>query len=104
MITTQSDLFDPPILPGLRYGTDVITSGEELALIESINAVGLAPFRFQGWVGKRLTASFGWRYDFDSGQFSPCESIPSWLMPLRAHAAKFAGLDPAELVQALLIR
>jgi DNA oxidative demethylase len=67
-------------------------------LIASIDAVELSPFRFH------LTASFGWRYDFDDASFAPAEAIPNRLLPLRAKAARFAGLRPGELVQALLIR
>jgi len=73
-------------------------------LITSINAAELSPFRFHGWQGRRLTASYGWRYDFDDASFAPAEAIPDWLLPLRAKAARFACLEPDELVQALLIR
>jgi alkylated DNA repair protein (DNA oxidative demethylase) len=47
---------------------------------------------------------YGWSYDFDDGSFTPAETIPSWLLPLQAKAARFAGLTPDELAQALLIR
>ena len=70
----------------------------------SIDAVGLSPFRFHGWLGKRLTASFGWNYDFDTARFTPAEPFPAWLLPLRGKAARFAGQAPEDLVQALLIR
>lgn len=70
----------------------------------SIDAAGLSPFRFHGWLGKRLTASYGWRYDFDDASFAPADPIPDWLLPLRAKAARFAGVQPDEFVQALLIR
>ena len=63
-----------------------------------------SPFRFHGWLGKRLTASFGWNYDFDTARFAPTEPIPDWLCPLRKRAAQFACLEPNDLVQALLIR
>jgi alkylated DNA repair dioxygenase AlkB len=100
----QADLFDMPLLPGLSYSADVVTREEEQALIDWINAMPLAPFRFQGWTGKRMTFSFGWRYDFDKGGFGPAEPIPAWLAPLKAKAAVRAGLADEELVQALLIR
>jgi alkylated DNA repair dioxygenase AlkB len=73
-------------------------------LIASIDASPLSPFRFHQWLGKRLTAMYGWSYDFDDGSFTPAETIPSWLLPLQAKAARFAGLPPDELAQALLIR
>lgn len=81
--------------PGCAGGT--CASGQ-LAAIE------LAPFRFQGWLGKRHTASFGWRYNFDDARFGPTEPIPAFLLPLRARAARFAGLAEADLVHALVAR
>jgi alkylated DNA repair protein (DNA oxidative demethylase) len=100
----QSDLFDRSGLRGLAQAEAIVTSNEERALIASIDAVELSPFRFHGWLGKRLTASYGWRYDFDTGSFGPADPIPSWLLPLRERAASFARLAPPELVQALVIR
>lgn len=101
----QADLFpSPPPVPGLCQRDGLVTPEEEAALIARIDAAGLTPFRFQGWVGKRLTASFGWSYDFDRGRFAPADPIPDWLEPVRRRAAAFAGLAPEALVQALLIR
>ena len=100
----MNDLFPPSAPSGLSYRADFLTSAEEAALIAAIDATGLAPFRFQGWTGKRLTASFGWHYDFDWAAFRPAEPLPAFLLPLRARAADFAGLAPDALVQALLIR
>lgn len=62
------------------------------------------PFRFQSWEGKRLTASFGWTYDFDTGHLAQGEPLPAWLLSFRDRAARFAGLPVETLVQALLIR
>ncbi|WP_157216606.1 alpha-ketoglutarate-dependent dioxygenase AlkB [Flavisphingomonas formosensis] len=97
-------LAPPPAVPGLVQRDALIAPEEENALIAAIDAAGLAPFRFQGWLGKRLTASFGWSYDFDRGRFEAAEPIPDWLEPIRLRAAAFAGLAPDALVQALLIR
>jgi alkylated DNA repair protein (DNA oxidative demethylase) len=99
-----ADLFDMPILPGLAYREDIIDAAEEAALIAGVDAQALSPFRFQGWLGKRLTTSFGWSYDFDRGSFDQAPPIPDWLLPLKARAAAFAGLADADLIQALLIR
>jgi DNA oxidative demethylase len=100
----QPDLLATPRLAGLSQADAIVTPDEERALIAAIDAVGLSPFRFHGWEGKRLTASYGWRYDFDDASFRPDEPMPDWLLPLRARAAGFAGLEPDELAQALLIR
>src|SRR6201987_5027944 len=103
-IPGQPDLFDEPCLAGLFQRSAIVTPGEEQMLIESIDAAELSPFRFHGWLGKRLTVMYGWNYDFDDASFTPAEAIPDWLLPLRAKAARFAGLPPDELAQALLIR
>ena len=104
LIPGQPDLLDEPRLDGLSQAGAFVTSGEERMLIASIDAAELSPFRFHGWLGKRLTASYGWRYDFDDAGFAPAEAIPDWLLPLRGKAARFACLQPGDLVQALLIR
>ena len=100
----QADLFGPPILPGLKQQTDFVTEGEEQALIARIDDADLNPFRFQQWTGKRLTRSYGWSYDFQTGAFTPVEPIPEWLHSLKQRAARFAGVHAEALVQALLIR
>ncbi len=97
-------LFNAPLIPGLAMRDDLISPDEEAALIAAIDAVELAPFRFQGFIGKRLTRSFGWQYDFDRASFTPTEPIPDWLLTARNRAAQFAGIDPDDLAQILLIR
>ena len=104
MASLSPDLFDAPILPGLSYADSIMSAEEEIELIARIDAQALAPFRFQGWLGKRLTISFGWNYDFDRGAFGPTDPIPDWLLALKSRAADFAGLPDSELVQVLLIR
>ena len=97
-------LFDAPLIPGLALREEFVTEAEEQSLIAAIAEVELSPFRFQGFTGRRLTHSFGWRYDFDNGRFAETGPIPAWLLPLRDRAAVFAGLPAADLVQVLLIR
>jgi alkylated DNA repair dioxygenase AlkB len=100
----MNDLFDTAIVPGLQLADDIVTPAEEAELMAWIDASDLAPFRFQGWLGKRLTHSFGWRYDFDTARFAETEPLPDWLLPLRAKAADFSGPAAEDFVHALLIR
>jgi len=100
----QHDLFATPRLSGLSLFEDGVSQAEERTLIAAIDGVELSPFRFQGWLGKRLTAAYGWSYDFDRGGLEPALPLPGWLQPLRERAARLAGLSVAELAQALLIR
>lgn len=99
-----ADLFDTPLIAGLRYCEEIIGEAEEEALIGQLLAADLSPFRFQGWLGNRKTTSFGWRYDFDDGAFHPAEPIPTWLKSLREKAALFAGKRPNDFVHVLLAR
>lgn len=103
-MNTISDLFGHPAIPGLSTASDIISGVEEAALVARIDACDLTPFAFHQWTGKRLTASFGTRYDFASGRLDEARPIPDWLQPLRTAAAGFAGLEPDDLSQALLIR
>jgi alkylated DNA repair dioxygenase AlkB len=98
------DLFGVPIVPGLVLRDALLDAEEEAELIARINGEDLSPFRFQGWLGKRLTRSFGWHYDFENGRFGQTDPVPDWLETVRVRAAAFAGLRTEVLVQALLIR
>ena len=98
------DLFGSVSLAGLSYAEDLVGPAEEALLIAAIDRAELSPFRFQGWLGKRLTASFGWRYDFDDARFTRGAPLPDWLLPLRDRAAAFAGLPVDAFEHALLIR
>lgn len=98
------DLFDEPLLTGLDAADDFVTADEERSLAAHIDALDLAPFRFQGWEGKRLTHSFGLHYDFDRGALAATAPMPAWLEPVRDRAELFAGVPSGTLEQALLIR
>jgi len=97
-------LFDAPLIDGLRYAEGVISAAEEQALLRRLAQLDLAPFKFHGWLGNRRTQSFGWRYDFEDASFTPADPLPDWLLPLRAHAAAFAGIAPDDFVHVLLAR
>jgi alkylated DNA repair dioxygenase AlkB len=94
----------PPNVTGVSCSGAFVVPDEEQSLIASIDAAGLTPFRFHGWIGKRLTASYGWHYDFADADFAPAAPIPDWLLPLRDRAARFVYLQPDELAQVMLIR
>ena len=85
-MTAQPDLFAAPLLSGLSYAEALVDEREEAALLAVLAEVEVAPFRFQGWIGKRQTTSFGWRYDFDNVSFRPTEPVPDWLLGLRETA------------------
>jgi alkylated DNA repair dioxygenase AlkB len=100
----ELDLFGALVSSDVPTSQNIVDAAEEAALIASIDAADLSPFRFQQWTGKRLTCSFGWSYDLETGRFAPTDPMPDWLIPLQRRAASFAGLPAEDLVQALLIR
>jgi len=100
----MADLFGTTTLPGLRLQQNIISFAEARDLAARIDAADLTPFRFHAWTGKRVTASFGWSYDFEAGRPSEGMPIPDWLEPARAYAARFAEVEPEDLVQALVTR
>jgi alkylated DNA repair dioxygenase AlkB len=105
MVRKQLSLLElAPTLPeGFKYQSDIIAPAEEQQLLEHIRELPLKEFEFQGFVGKRRTISFGWRYDFNERALRSAEPIPPFLLRLREAAAGFAGLAEDQLQQALVI-
>lgn len=103
-LALMPDLFGTPSVPGLSVRDAFLDAGEEAALIAQIDADSLVPFRFHQWTGKRLTRSYGWSYDFETGRFAATDPIPEWLGAIKRRAADFAKLAIEDLSQALLIR
>ena len=101
----QGDLFEREIeLPqGMRYAAELIAADEEQALLTELRALPFKEFEFHGFLGKRRTVSFGWRYDFNGGGLQEAGDIPPFLLPVRQRAAHFASLEAASLEHALLI-
>jgi alkylated DNA repair dioxygenase AlkB len=103
--TTQRDLFeDVDALPdGMRYAAGLISSAEAQALLAELPRLPFREFQFHGFLGKRRTVSFGWRYDHNGGGLQPAGEMPAFLLPLRERVAGFAELDASTLEHALLI-
>lgn len=99
----QLGLFGEPSMPqGFRYQPDLIFPDEEEELLGRIRELPLKAFEFQGYTGKRRVVSYGWKYDFNERRLERRDDIPDFLLPLRAKAASFAGVPPADLQQALV--
>jgi alkylated DNA repair dioxygenase AlkB len=103
--TLQADLFErsPDLPEGMRYAPELISPGEERALLEKLPALPFKEFEFHGFLGKRRTVSFGWHYDFNGGGLKQAGELPNFLLPLRERAAEFAALEPSALEHVLLI-
>lgn len=91
-----------PRVPGFQSRGDLIDDATEAALISQIDELPFTPFVFRGFTGLPQTVAVGSGYDFTRNQVEEAQALPFWLEPLRASAAAFAGLDPADLVQTLV--
>ncbi len=93
---SEPDLFGPPqTLPampaGFKYEPGFLTPGEEAELTAQMTGLDFKEFEFQGFLGKRRTVSFGWRYDFNGGGLQKTNDLPAFLLPVRERAARFAA-------------
>jgi hypothetical protein len=63
--TLQAELFEtvPDLPEGMRYVPDMISRGQERALLDKMPGLPFKEFEFHGFLGKRRTVSFGWHYD-----------------------------------------
>lgn len=105
-MTFQGELFreEAPVVPGLTLVADAVNPDEERTLIARIDAAPLEPFKFGQWRGKRMTTHYGSAYDFSRGRLDRAPPLPDWLLVLRGRVAPLVGLEPRELLAALLIR
>jgi alkylated DNA repair dioxygenase AlkB len=87
----------------MRYASEVVSREEEEALLREIPALPFKEFEFRGFLGKRRVVSFGWNYDFNGGGLGRAAGMPEFLLPVREHAARFAGVEPASLEHTLVI-
>jgi alkylated DNA repair dioxygenase AlkB len=87
---------------GFAYATEIMSALEEQKLIGTIKRLPFREFEFRGFLGKRRTVSFGWRYDFNERKLQQAEKIPTFLLSLRQKAAQLASLAEARLQHVLV--
>jgi alkylated DNA repair dioxygenase AlkB len=99
MTSVPATLFEAsaPVPPGFRYVRDFVSIADEAKLVDDIGTVTFSAFEMRGVVARRRVAFFGQSYE---GR--PAVPIPAFLMPLRAQAAQWAGLDAAMFAMALI--
>lgn len=104
MTNVQRALFrELPNLPeGFVYYQELLSPEEEWSLIEFFEHLPFRAFELRGFLGKRRTVSFGWRYDFNVRHLHEADRIPTFLLALRQKAARFAGLSEDRLQHALV--
>ncbi|HYC69195.1 alpha-ketoglutarate-dependent dioxygenase AlkB [Brevundimonas sp.] len=101
----QFDLFGKAraSLPdGLRYAEGVIPADKAGRLVAAFADLPFQAFDFHGFKGHRRIVSYGGRYDFSASRLESAEPIPDFLLPARAAAAAFAGLEPEAIHHAMV--
>jgi alkylated DNA repair dioxygenase AlkB len=91
-----------PLPDGFRYQRELIAPADEADLLAHVERLPFREFEFHGFVGKRRTVSFGWRYDFGDERLHRADDVPDFLCALRVRAAAFAGLAPEALQHVLV--
>jgi alkylated DNA repair dioxygenase AlkB len=93
-----------PVCPpeGFQYNDAVLSPDQERELVEEFARLPFRELQFRGFLGKRRTVSFGWRYDFNVRELQQAEDIPTFLLDLRERAAEFAGLSGDQLQHVLV--
>ena len=87
---------------GFRYQPDLLDQSHEQALLTYLRTLPFREFEFHGYTGKRRVVSFGWKYEYSGEKLRKVDDIPEFLLPLRARAASFAGLEPEAFPHALV--
>ena len=90
-------LFEHDLPPGLHYRDDFITEAEERELLDAIADIAFSDFEMRGVVARRRVAFFGESYDP-----MMAASLPSFLLPLRASTAQWAGVEAEAFAMALI--
>jgi DNA oxidative demethylase len=93
-------LDEPP--SGFRYQPDLLTEAEEGALAAYLRTLDFVSIEMRGQIARRRTTHFGWIYGYESWRIEPGPPIPAAFLPLRARAARVAGVDADELVEVLV--
>jgi alkylated DNA repair dioxygenase AlkB len=89
---------------GLVYKPELLSVEEESALLEELESLRFDPIVMHGQAARRTARHFGLDYDYEARTPQPGESVPDWLVPVRARAAALAGVEPDELVEILVQR
>jgi alkylated DNA repair protein (DNA oxidative demethylase) len=97
-----STLFTPAVPDGFEYRDDFISQAEERSMLGVIEPLPFAQVVMRGVVAKRRTAHFGWTYGYYSRRTEPGPPLPSFLVPVRARFAEWAGIDAELFVEALV--
>lgn len=102
----QAQLFgEAPIqssIEGLVYQPEFLSPEEERELIAVINTLPLHAARYKQYLARRRVVSFGGSYDSDTNRLLPGVALDARLHGLRDKVVRWIGIDPGDLVHALV--
>jgi DNA oxidative demethylase len=89
---------------GLVYHPELLDPDEERALVDFLETIDFHEFTMRGQTARRTVRHYGYVYDYEFWEVVPSEPLPEELEWVRTRCAELAGLDPNDLVQALVTR
>jgi alkylated DNA repair dioxygenase AlkB len=101
----QLGLFGAPRIKypeGFRYQPELLTPTEEEKLLGEIKDLPFKEFEFHGFLGKRRTVAYGWKYSFSDQRLHKSDDMPAFLLTVREKAGDFAEVNPTELQMVLV--
>jgi DNA oxidative demethylase len=99
----QLSLLEPAGVPaGFSYRPGFVTEREQRDLVEAIQRLQFKRVEMRGVIARRRIAHLGWTYGYYSRRSEPGPPIPSFLLPVRARAAEWAGISADAFAEALI--
>lgn len=89
-------------IEGFRYQGGFLTPEEQRALLAFCERAAYGEVRMHGVAAKRKTAHYGLLYGYETWTLTPGPALPPELLAARERAARWAGVAPEELVEALV--
>ncbi len=87
---------------GLVYEADWLSRADEASLVALLRRMPFEAARYHAYTARRRVVGFGGRFDYETNRLLPAPPLDPSLAPLRDRVARWAGLDPAALVHALV--
>ena len=77
---------------GFTYASEFLSQAQEAELLGLIRELPFEEAQYKEWRARRRIVSFGGRYDYSQNELGEAPPIPTFLHPLRAQLARWAGI------------
>ena len=101
---SQQELFGARqgLPPGFTYAPQFLGAHDEAQLLQAVRMLPFEVAQYRQWQARRRIVAFGARYDFAHRALLPAPPIPTFLAPLRARVAHWAGVAPESIAHAII--